>query len=369
LLGQYFASPSTAQQLVQLFVRRVRDVLVRDDASPPDPPPGVGQPAPPRLLLPASAHFERGVEGVLPPPRHFQQQHPRKAARHRRRIVVVEPSCGDGRIVRELLATLSELLYEGGGGDDDDDDDATRALRDAEWSVLGLDVDPEAVAACRRRQHGQQQQQHPVAWQRLDGPQPQLLPLPERRDDGGVVGGLPVSYQAADFLQTRRSDFVSGARGGIDGSDEPLVVMLGGPPYSGKEEDDVGDDDDDDDDRGGFDVRTHKVDEEPRRQQQQQQQRSDLPGRFVRHALEEWRAVVLAFVMPRRCRSFDSSWSSSSPGARRGSGETLQQHWLETEELRDGGMFYFCGCEQVRQPSVLQCWWNVEDGRLQQQQQ
>lgn len=67
----------------------------------------------------------------------------------------------------------------------------------------------------------------------------------------------------------------------------------------------------------------------------------DLPTRFVQHCLEEWKASIIAFLMPDRYRDTRIIL---------GSGVTCK-----TIELRSS-TFFFQGRTAVTQPSILQCY-------------
>lgn len=109
-----------------------------------------------------------------------------------------------------------------------------------------------------------------------------------------------VEWATGDFLQSKRHDHVD---------QDATVVIMGGPPYS-----------------AGAGHGSHM--------------RRDLPIQFVQHALGEWKAAVVVFLLPERCRDIDYRLPSD-----------IQ---TETVELVDS-FFYFCGGRRVHQPSILQC--------------
>jgi hypothetical protein len=117
----------------------------------------------------------------------------------------------------------------------------------------------------------------------------------------------------ADFLQTKRNDHLQG---------DACVSFLGGPPYTASHNNDT-----------------------------QSSLDKYIPMRFVEHAIHEWKAQLVAFIMPRRCKSHAY--------------ESLPSNYLyETIEL-PSSTFYFQGNVAVQQPSVLQFFWlNNSKGRI-----
>jgi hypothetical protein len=85
------------------------------------------------------------------------------------------------------------------------------------------------------------------------------------------MDGLEMELATADFRQTRRTDHCRPSEGETD--DDDLIVFVGGPPYSSG----------------------HGSDSMDRK----------LPMHFVQHAINEWEAQIVVFLMPQRCQKFD----------------------------------------------------------------
>mmetsp|Transcript_7125 Transcript_7125/g.19940 ORF Transcript_7125/g.19940 Transcript_7125/m.19940 type:complete len:297 (+) Transcript_7125:85-975(+) len=116
-----------------------------------------------------------------------------------------------------------------------------------------------------------------------------------------------------------------------------MVAFLGGPPYSagaGHGNDDM--------------------------------QRT-LPMQFVHHSLQEYRAVVVAFLMPRRCTKI-MAMMTSAENANNNIGDygwwNMRRWDHESIPLNGPSKFYFQGRGDaaVTQPSILQCFWRQQQG-------
>jgi hypothetical protein len=150
-------------------------------------------------------------------------------------------------------------------------------------SVLGLDLDPTVVDHCRRLMNQD--------------------PIP--------LTGLPLFECAnADFLQTRPSDFFCNN----NAPPATVIAMIGGPPYSA---------------RKGANAKD----------------KNDPPVRVVEYAVNEWKASVVAFLMPARCRDFRYRLPAN--------------YKTETIELANESIFFFRGVRKVTQPSIIQCFWKM----------
>lgn len=104
-----------------------------------------------------------------------------------------------------------------------------------------------------------------------------------------------------DFLESKRGDHCR-----LD----DVVVVVGGPPYTNASDDG---------------------------------QQRGLPAAFVQHAIEEWKARVIVFIMPARCRDVNYD---------------MEGYDWETIELEDS-TFFFQGSVPVKQPSIIQCFWLI----------
>ncbi|GKY95009.1 hypothetical protein MPSEU_000466100 [Mayamaea pseudoterrestris] len=150
--------------------------------------------------------------------------------------------------------------------------------------ILGFDLDASAVDHCRQQEFA------------------------------GTTNGK-LAFATADFLQTHRRDHVS--------SDNAIVVFVGNPPF----------------------VAHGEINGMP---QSQQQPERNICLRFIQHALLEWNAQLVAFIMPQRFRCCDYSAVSLM------SSMTLQWETLELPSKR----FFFQGNVAVQQPAILQCFWS-----------
>ena len=106
-------------------------------------------------------------------------------------------------------------------------------------------------------------------------------------------------FHSGDFLKTQRREHIP---------EDVAVFFAGGPPYSAGQ--------------GSGDC-----------------MQRDIPVKFVQHAVNEWKASVVVFLMPERCRHI----YFSLPG----------DYTLETNYLDAGSHFFFRDQIRVTQPSVL----------------
>ena len=215
-------------------------------------------------------------------------------------LVLVEPSCGDGRVLERMGDEVRSLLLRGRG----------RCV------LLGYDVDGEAVEECRRRVRGGQEQGR----------------------GRGAEGGPAVAVRRADFLSLTREELVRDARDAAAAVvDEASLrfVFFGGPPYSSGQGG-----------RGGEAGRG-----------------LDLPDRFVRRCLEELGGHGASFLLPERCARSAGGLREVLNGTGGGSARGEGGSWnYETAQLEESS-FDFCG-RTVPQPSVLQAWyWDAGEGR------
>ena len=226
-------------------------------------------------------------------------------------LVLVEPSCGDGRVLERMGDEVRALLLRGRGEEILARGGGRRCV------LLGYDVDGEAVEECRRRVRGGQEQ--------------------GRGRGRGAEGGPAVAVRRADFLSLTREELVRDARDAAAAVvDEASLrfVFFGGPPYSSGQGG-----------RGGEAGRG-----------------LDLPDRFVRRCLEELGGHGASFLLPERCARSAGGLREVLNGTGGGSARGEGGSWnYETAQLEESS-FDFCG-RTVPQPSVLQAWyWDAGEG-------
>ena len=112
-----------------------------------------------------------------------------------------------------------------------------------------------------------------------------------------------ISWMCGNFLETACPDNLK------EHPNETIVVCVGGPPYT------TG---------AGSSVDMER----------------DLPAKFVRHCLSEWKSSVVSFLLPERYRGITIQIPSCIK--------------CETHDLKSS-TFYFQGSKPVTQPSILQC--------------
>jgi hypothetical protein len=261
-LGQYFCSPDSAANLVDLFLTESRRRVQRALASGP-------------------VH-----------------------------VTIVEPSCGDGRLLRQLVDAMErEPLLPPGAG-------SRSTVR-----IVGMDVDDIVLLIGRRHlQHG-------------------------------VNSCLTVEFVTGDFLSSRRGTIGITKNAAVDVQEQAsctanrLVLMIGGPPYSAGAGSVSRTLTASDDTTGGRYCEATAT-AENRGLDPTDAMRRDLPLQFVRHAIEEHGAEAICFLMPERCRN--------SSGVR----ELLERHDYCCTTLECDSLFYFQGSADrgVRQPSIVQCY-------------
>jgi hypothetical protein len=259
-LGQYFCSPDSAARLVDLFLRESRRRVHRALASGP-------------------VH-----------------------------ITIMEPSCGDGRLLRQLVDAMErEPLLPPGAG-------SRSTVR-----IVGMDVD--------------------------DG----VLEIGRRHLQRGVNDSPAVEFVAGDFLLSRRGTVGIMKNTSVNVQEQAsctanrLILMLGGPPYSagaGSASLSLTASSDTTGVRSSDSTATA----ENRGLHSSDAMRRDLPLRFVRHAIEEHGAEAICFLVPERCRDCSDLR------------ELLDRHDYGCTTLECDSLFYFQGSvdHRVKQPSVFQ---------------
>lgn len=129
------------------------------------------------------------------------------------------------------------------------------------------------------------------------------------RDSVQAPEGAVCSIQQGDFLASRRSHH-----------DQDLLLVLGNPPFGFKDDEGI---------------------------------REDLILSFYRHTAVEWKASVIAFIVPERCAS--PSFVVDTLKALSSGATQTSKHWrLALSEPLDGFSFEFMTVHEFRQPSVLQ---------------
>jgi hypothetical protein len=262
-LGQYFCSPDSAARLVDLFLKESRRRVQRALASGP-------------------VH-----------------------------VTIVEPSCGDGRLLRQLVDAMErEPLLPPGGC-------SRSTLR-----IVGMDVDDSVLGIGRR--HLQRGVNDSPAVEFVTGDF-----LSSRRGTVGITKNTAVDVQEKAFFTANR-----------------LVLMFGGPPYSAGAGSVSRSFTGSLDATGGRSSDATATPENHGLDPTDAIMRRDLPLQFVRHAIEEHGAEAICFLMPERCRNCG------------GLRELLERHDYCCTTLECDSLFYFQGSADrgVRQPSIVQCY-------------
>jgi hypothetical protein len=243
-----------------------------------------------------------------------------------RSFVVLEPTCGDGRLLRKLgEALLHERSEERWIV-------PTESLA-ARVRLVGMDMDGRAVGRAAERLRNLAGAAPPACCVVADF-------LSSRRLECAAAAGLGLSGEAASGPD--RAGVICQGQERVAADSDPAFLVIGGPPYTAG--------------AGSTVARPSKgpamglgpisaCSSSAGRPDHATAQRS-LPLRFVRHAIEEYRAEVICFLMPERCRG--------CPELR----ELLDRHSYDCATLDCDSLFYFRGRADrpVRQPSVLQCY-------------
>lgn len=129
------------------------------------------------------------------------------------------------------------------------------------------------------------------------------------RDNVQASEGAVCSIQQGDFLASRRSHH-----------DQDLLFALGNPPFGSKDKEGA---------------------------------REDLILSFYLHTSVEWKASMIAFIVPERCAS-PSFVASTLEALSTGPTQTSTQWRLALTQSLDGFSFEFMTVHEFRQPSVLQ---------------
>lgn len=213
-----------------------------------------------------------------------------------RKMLIVEPSCGHGAVIDSLRQQLH--------------DDANADISaGSKYQIIGLDIDEEAITYCQKA---------------VD----EAEMTSEKHNTGS--DSISVSYHLTDFLATndtftnRWTTTTTMTTDLMDTTTStaavpPIAVpvfMIGGPPYS------AGQGTSGDDWHG------------------------TLPMEFVEHAVHQWKAAAVAFLMPARCRNATYRLPAN--------------YRVETIDLKHSSQFYFQGGKKpVTQPSIIQVFWKA----------
>jgi len=155
-------------------------------------------------------------------------------------------------------------------------------------TIVAIDLDPRAIDECRR--------------------QNDILGGPSSIGSTGKDSHhsrISIVFDCHNFLETRRENYIH--------DPSSVVVSVGGPPY-------------------GTDPASR-----------------DLPMKFVRHCMREWKSIVIAFLVPQRLSTKISEED-----------ELVGAYAFQGEELADS-TFFFKGETAVTQPSRLHCWYRSSD--------
>jgi hypothetical protein len=221
-----------------------------------------------------------------------------------RKMLIVEPSCGHGTVIDSLCQQL-QLNFDKSTSSDDDAD----LLAGSKYQIIGLDIDEEAISYCQK-----------------------AVVEAEKTAQQCKTGSdnTSVSYHLTDFLATNDTFTNRWTTTTTDLMDTttstaavpPIVApvpvfMIGGPPYS------AGQGTSGDDWHG------------------------TLPVEFVEHAVHQWKAAAVAFLMPARCRNATYRLPAD--------------YRVETIDLKHSSQFYFQGGKKpVTQPSIIQVFWKEQ---------
>jgi hypothetical protein len=227
-----------------------------------------------------------------------------------RKMLIVEPSCGHGTVIDSLRQQLQlQLQLHLDKSNDYEDADV---LAGSKCQIIGLDIDEEAISYCQKSAVVEAENNFEKSKTRSDN--------------------ISVSYHLTDFLAT--NDTFTGrwttttglidttaTTAAVPPSAVPVqVFMIGGPPYS------AGQGTSGDDWHG------------------------TLPMEFVEHAVHQWKAAAVAFLMPARCRNATYCLPAD--------------YRVETIDLKHSSQFYFQGGKKsVTQPSIIQVFWKAETNK------
>jgi hypothetical protein len=242
-------------------------------------------------------------------------------------FLFVEPSCGHGQVLEALLDELDRR--QSSSTRESTPHRHLPQLDLKQCSFVGIDIDPTAIAHCRDRFSQRYHDYHC------------------RDDDNDIQPDI--TWMTIDFLQSQRSSVmknrlqVDGTRSGGTPENENMVIVMGGPPYSAG----AGH-------GGGQSSGTSKNDDKDKNGSDGMQR--DLPMRFVKHAVQEWGASIVTFLMPERCgRKGDTAMQPNDVSSSSKDGCCA----LANIQLESPSVFYFQGLASapVKQPSIIQCFW------------
>ncbi|KAL7555867.1 hypothetical protein ACA910_009946 [Epithemia clementina (nom. ined.)] len=295
-------------------------------------------------------------------------------------IIFIEPSCGHGQVLQTLCHVLEQQQQNQG---------KEKGLHHlGSIRIIGIDMDETAVSHCLQKfggynlpQQVDQNQHHHLDRNSInnhtetdtfnDTGNNNEIHLDQKQGNGelkmelstpssfATAFSVPPQFYAANFLLSRRSDYMHQGHHdtGNDGNSTDVVIVLGGPPYSA----------------GAGSCRSVTNDGEEERVQCFSQHGSvdsagpqpatkldtktattttihnNLPLQFVRHAMDEYQATVVAFIMPQRCAKIPLH-DMQLPN---------DDYDLETFALEGPSTFFFQGQRQqmVHQPSIIQVFW------------
>jgi hypothetical protein len=309
-LGQYFCHPANAQQLVRVCLEKIQQ----------------------QLLLQQTTTTTTTTQ-----------------------FLFIEPSCGHGQVLGALLDELdlrqsllaSSLTTTTTTTTTESAHRLLQQLDLKQCSFVGMDIDPAAIAHCRDRFSQRYHDYH----------------CSDDDDDSNNNIQPDINWMTVNFLLSQRASVmdtrlqVDGTRrtsSETDDNNNMMVIVLGGPPYSsgaghgGNGKSNTDSDNNNSDKNGTDDGMQH-----------------DLPMRFVQHAIQEWGASVVTFLMPERCGRNDDnkSWlymnRDFSTIQSNDRSNTEGCYALANFPLEAPSVFYFQGLTSapVKQPSIIQCFW------------
>ena len=189
-------------------------------------------------------------------------------------IVFIEPSCGDGRILDQLVCNLASPTHAG----------------QQNHLVLAYDIDDKLILQCKRKYKSNSK--------------------------------ISVSVQCSNFLELTKEDVRSSIAQIRGTSDGISLVFIGNPPYSSGT-------------GSGSEICRH------------------LPWQFIIHSIVNIGANCVSYILPQRCNKDIERMIIVLEK------ETNSKWLCDSHELEES-MFSFEG-DFVKQPSILQCWYNKSE--------
>lgn len=230
----------------------------------------------------------------------------------------IEPSCGDGRLLRKLIQSLSPVPMS-------PEEPQERKEMGSSCSVVGCDIDPNIVKRCLQ----------------VSGKETEADCSPN---------GLQGKIHIGNFLETSLETFITMMSSSLQTPPPPQVIVFGGPPYT------FGGGTGELSQSGDALVDTGR----------------DLPLQFIVHSAVALKAHAIIFLLPVRCqneqfiqrcksliedqqhnqqrsREVESENESSPPSGKQ------SVEWVVSSISPPNNEFDFCS-RIIRQPVIIQIW-------------